>query len=428
MKQIGLGIICLASALVSSCFLWDNDEPKLKTNEEGEVISLPYLWKRSVQLGEPITNGHTDLQIKLNGNIVLPMTKGPTGRLLAMIDPSDGKILWEWDDRFVQETEDILLYKSYQFENLILFPAGSRLYSINLQNGQTHWKSRNNLDRSFWSHVYGKDEDFYLFGRSDSFPDSVDQTVIFKGNILNGQYEEYLIPDFTMDYFFPGNRIGDVTAALPVVVDGKDHLAVVWQEPFFEFFWQSYLGLYDQTTRQWVYEKIIINPEKSFNGVLLNPPLIYKDRIYMAVGFELACHDLRTGQQYWRRKFDGEIFFSNFLIEEDMVIVNNEDQWVYALDPITGNQLWKTRGSGTSSKMSYMNGVVYFNGGASGKLHAVDIREGKTVWKIDPKLIGEFPDEIFWKTAIYTIPGENGKKGKVISLTGNNAYCFEAYR
>jgi outer membrane protein assembly factor BamB len=75
-----------------------------------------------------------------------------------------------------------------------------------------------------------------------------------------------------------------------------------------------------------------------------------------------------------------------------------------------------------------MNGVVYFNGGASGRLHAIDIREGKTVWKIDPKLIGEFPNEIFWGTAIYTLPGENGKKGKVISLTGNNAYCFEAYR
>ena len=82
----------------------------------------------------------------------------------------------------------------------------------------------------------------------------------------------------------------------------------------------------------------------------------------MAVGFELACHDLRNGQQYWRKKFDGEIFFSNFLIEEDMVIVNNEDQYVYALDPMTGNQLWKTRGSGTSSKMSYMNGVVYSTG------------------------------------------------------------------
>jgi glucose dehydrogenase len=56
-----------------------------------------------------------------------------------------------------------------------------------------------------------------------------------------------------------------------------------------------------------------------------------------------------------------------------------------------------------------MNGVVYFNGGAPSKLHAVDIRSGKTVWKIDPQKIGSNREEIFMDTAIYTIPGENGK-------------------
>lgn len=428
MKRISVSIILLVSSLVSSCFLWENDTPKYRTNEEGEIISFPFLWKVNLHKDIPLFNGTLDFPIYFQENIVVPMTDGEEGRLLVMLDPSDGKVLWEWDDRFVPATEEILVGRHFQYEHLFFYTMGSRLYCINLESGQTHWRSRNNLERSFYTHVYGKELDFFMFGRSDSYPDSVDQTVIFKGNILNGQYEEYLIPDFTMDYFFPGNRIGDVTAALPVDLDGKEYLAVVWQEPFFEFFWQSYLGLYDQTTRQWVYQKAIINPEKSFNGVLLNPPLIYRDRIYLAVGFELACHDLRTGQQYWRKKFDGEIFISNFLIEEDMVIVNNEDQYVYALDPMTGNQLWKIRGSGTSSKMSYMNGVVYFNGGASGKLHAIDIREGKTVWKIDPKLIGEFPNEVFRGTAIYTLPGENGKKGKVISLTGDNAYCFEAYR
>jgi outer membrane protein assembly factor BamB len=244
----------------------------------------------------------------------------------------------------------------------------------------------------------------------------------------SGLYEEYLIPNFTMDYYASGNRIGDVTAVAPLQLDGREYLAVVWQEPFFEFNWQSYLGLWDIENEVWVYEKAIINPEKSFNGILLNPPVVYQDRIFLGVGFELACHDLRTGVQQWRRKFDGEIFFSNFLIEEGKLVVNNEDQNIYCYEPISGNLLWKTKGSGTSSKMSYLNGVVYFNGGASGKLHAIDIRSGKTVWKIDPKLVGEHKEEIFMGTAIYTIPGENGKKGKVISLTGNYAYCFEAYR
>jgi len=409
---------------VISCFR--EEGPKLQTNGQGEVISLPYLWKRSLHLNDPISNGFTDLQIKFNGNIVIPMTKGPTGRILSMIDPENGELIWEWDDRFVKETEDILLYQSYQFNNLLFFPTGSRLYCVNLQNGKTHWRKR--LDRSFFSNVYGKDSDFYMFGKSDAFPDSVEQMIVFKGDIQTGVIEEYLAPDFTMDYFFTGNRIGDVTAVAPLELDGREHLLVVWQEPFFEFFWQSYLGLWDKVNQEWVYKKTIINSEKSFNGVLLNPPVVHEGRVYLAVGFELASHDIRTGEQAWKRKFDGEIFFSNFLIEEGMLIANNEDQFVYAFDPISGRQLWKTPGSCTSSKMSYMNGVVYFNGGATGRLHAVDIRSGKTVWRIDPQKIGSNREEIFMGTAIYTIPGENGKKGKVISLTGNFAYCFEAYR
>jgi outer membrane protein assembly factor BamB len=424
MKSVNTLFILILFLLGSSCFREEN--PKLQTNGEGEVISLPYLWKKNLHKGDPDFNGNFHFPIYFEGNPIIPMTGGSTGKLLTMIDPVDGKTIWEWDDRFVQETEEIQINHTHQFNNLLFYSMGSRLYSINLETGRTQWRKR--LDRSFKTRAYGKDSDFYIFGRSDAFPVSMEQAIIFKGDIQTGVIEEYLAPDFTMDYFFTGNRIGDVTAAVPVELDGREHLLVVWQEPFFEFFWQSYLGLWDKVNEKWVYEKTIINEEKSFNGVLLNPPVVHEGRIYLGVGFELASHDIRTGAQYWKKRFDGEIFFSNFLIEEGMLIANNEDQFVYAFDPISGRQLWKIPGSGTSSKMSYMNGVVYFNGGASSKLHAVDIRSGKTVWKIDPQKIGSNREEIFMGTAIYTIPGENGKKGKVISLTGNFAYCFEAYR
>jgi outer membrane protein assembly factor BamB len=402
-----------------------DEDPKLQTNTEGEIISLPYVWKKNLHKGMPESNGVMDFAIYYKQNPIIPMTNGPSGKMLTRIDPEDGKTIWEWDDRFVKATEDILIYRNHQFNNLLFFTAGSRLYSINLETGQTHWKKR--MDRSFQAFVFGKDTDFYIFGPSDAFPDSVVQSIVFKGDIQSGVIEEYLAPDFTMDYFFTGNRIGDVTAAVPVELDGREHLLVVWQEPFFEFFWQSYLGLWDKVNEEWIYEKTIINAEKSFNGVLLNPPVVHEGRIYLGVGFELASHDIRTGAQYWRKRFDGEIFFSNMLIEEGKLIINNEDQFVYAFDPISGRQLWKIPGSGTSSFMSFMNGVVYFNGGATGRLHAVDIRSGKTVWRIDTDNLGQRGDR-FRGTAIYTIPGENGKKGKIISLSGAFAYCFEAYR
>lgn len=412
--------------LSASCM--KEDYPRLQTNAEGEIISLPIVWKKNLHLETPHLNGSLHYPIFFKGNPIIPMTNGTSGRLLAMIDPTDGKTLWQWDDRFVQETERILIGRHHQYENVMVYTMGSRVYGINLESGQTQWRSRNNLNRSFYSRVYGKEDDFFMFGRSDAFPDTIDQTVVFKGNIHTGKYEEYIIPKFTMDYIGPGNRIGDVTAVAPFTFESKDYLAVIWQEPFFEFDWHTYLSLWDIQREDWAYDKIIVNNEIRWNGVLLNPPVIYQDRIYMSVGNFLACHELKTGRQLWIKRFSGEIFFSNFLIEEDMLIAQNEDQFVYCLDPLTGFERWKTKGSGTSSKMSYLNGVVYFNGGASSRLHAIDIRSGKTVWRIDPKLIGNAPGEIFMGTALYTIPGVNGKKGKVISLTGNFAYCFEAYR
>jgi hypothetical protein len=261
MKSVNTLFILILFLLGSSCFREEN--PKLQTNGEGEVISLPYLWKKNLHKGDPDFNGNFHFPIYFEGNPIIPMTGGSTGKLLTMIDPVDGKTIWEWDDRFVQETEEIQINHTHQFNNLLFYSMGSRLYSINLETGRTQWRKR--LDRSFKTRAYGKDSDFYIFGRSDAFPVSVEQAIIFKGDIQTGVIEEYLAPDFTMDYFFTGNRIGDVTAAVPVELDGREHLLVVWQEPFFEFFWQSYLGLWDKVNEKWVYEKTIINEEKSFN-------------------------------------------------------------------------------------------------------------------------------------------------------------------
>ena len=78
--------------------------------------------------------------------------------------------------------------------------------------------------------------------------------------------------------------------------------------------------------------------------------------------------------------------------------------------------------------MSYLNGIVYFVGGSSGKLHAIDVNTGKHVWKLDALKLGE-PDWGHFKTnAVYVFPAEGNKSAKVIALSHLYAYCFEAYQ
>jgi outer membrane protein assembly factor BamB len=141
----------------------------------------------------------------------------------------------------------------------------------------------------------------------------------------------------------------------------------------------------------------------------------------------LVCHDISTGEQVWKRPFSQDFMFSGFIIEEDKIIANNENLTLYCLDPESGSTIWTGEGAGTSSRMSYLNGIVYFVGGSDSKFHAVDIETGQTVWRLNAEKLEGY-DGKFKTNAVYVIPGESGKKGKVIALTHMNAYCFEAYR
>jgi outer membrane protein assembly factor BamB len=167
--------------------------------------------------------------------------------------------------------------------------------------------------------------------------------------------------------------------------------------------------------------------EPNLNGVSLAQPAIYNNKFYANIGHELVCHDIATGNQVWKRQFEQDFMFSGFIIEENKIIANNEDLKLYCINPETGNNIWTGEGSGTSSRMSYLNGIVYFVGGGDGKLHAVDVSNGKTVWRLDASKF-ENLDASFGPNAVYAIPDENGKKGKVVALTGMYAYCFEAYQ
>ena len=134
-----------------------------------------------------------------------------------------------------------------------------------------------------------------------------------------------------------------------------------------------------------------------------------------------------TGKPIWSVPFPEGFGPSSFIITDNKLIANCEDTYTYCLDPLTGRQLWKEKSSGTSTPISYLNGVVYFSGGGDGKLHALDATTGKHLWKL------KSPDESVNSGAWFygvcvAVPGKNGGKGRVVATTGLNAYGYEAIR
>ena len=118
---------------------------------------------------------------------------------------------------------------------------------------------------------------------------------------------------------------------------------------------------------------------------------------------------------------------SGFVIQDGKIFGNNDNRFTYCLDLETGRQIWKEESSGSASPISYLNGVLYFMGGGDGRLHAIDANTGKHLWRLRSPDVDKNSGAFFYGTCV-AVPGQGGKKGRVVATTGLNAYGYEAIR
>ena len=414
----------ILTVLLTLLFACKKDMP-LDRTANGVVVSRSYNWKTPQYSGGPsMTGSYFMSPIYYNGNIAVP-TIGEGKQYMTLLDSDNGNILWKWSDLFQPDTEQIDIYYYYQQGNLLTYQKGNRSYCINMDTGATQWKFRR--DNYFLVSFSGLNNDYFSFGSSPAYP-NLDVKTLYKGDVQTGSQEEFLVPNFTGIHTM-GDRMADVTKAIPYMLNGAQHLVITWQELTSSDYWffQTNLALYNLETNQWIYEKKEMN-EPNINGVVLAPLKFYDGKVYANVGKELVCHDIATGAQLWSRSFAQDFMFSGFVIAEGKIVANCEDGYTYGIDPDTGAILWQTRSSGTSGRMSYLNGVVYFVGGASGKLHAIDVASGRMLWAIEAPNLGEDSGNNFKTNAVYVFEAANGNPARVIALSHLYAYSFDAER
>ncbi len=108
-----------------------------------------------------------------------------------------------------------------------------------------------------------------------------------------------------------------------------------------------------------------------------------------------------------------------------MIVMDDGRRKLVAFNTATGNKLWEETSAGTNSYLSELNGVVYYGSSGDGRIHAVDIETGKHLWRL--KSYDSYKDErYFYMKQCIVVPGENGKKGRVIVSSYSHGYCFEA--
>ena len=339
-----------------------------------------------------------------------------------MLSSATGEVLWEWNDLF-EEDKYFDVARQYQHNEHLAFKQGTRFYVLDLSNGTTLQKKDESYDAGGMS---GMDETFFIAGNS-----LADLSIPFVGSIYSGDIngaKNYLLftPAYSYEHVSINNITGFVTGITAFRDEQNDVLLAYGFADALPEGGDIYAGVYNYTQRRSVVEKqpLALGVPSYGSGT----PIIYENKVYFSPDRSIICLDLYTGRRLWKRDFPEGFTFSGFIVAEGKIIANNEDTYLYALDPETGNQLWKEKSSGTSSKMSHLNGVVYFTGGGDGLLHAVDIETGKHLWRLrSPDL--EVNSGAWFKARVSVLPPENeGERGKVIVSSYLSAFCYEAAR
>ena len=416
-------ILLVFFIFMASCH--KDDDTNNQTDENGVITSLSYQWKKSLHNGDTFnSNGRIKSPIYYNGNIAIPTTNGENSRFLTMINPTNGETIWQWNDNYLPYSNQISIFEKYQHNNLLTYQTGTKSYCVNLDDGTTQWKFRR--DSPFDVRLYPSYGGNFFNSSSFVNNEGYNEQIMTKVEINTGNLTtEVIRANYSGDYINSSNFIGGVTNVTKLATNNNLY-ALTYAEPSPNWVVNSYLGLYNASTQQWVYERKLMAPSTTNSSAY--EPKIYNNKLYAWVGKNIVCHNLDTGEQIWRKSFPQDFLFSGFIIEDDKIIANNEDTYTYCLNPENGNIIWKTESSGTSGRMSYLNGIVYFVGGSTGKLHAIDVSNGEHVWKINAGNLGESGSSSFKTNAVYVFEAENGNPAKVIALSHLNAYCFDAYQ
>lgn len=436
-KLLNTAILCFGMAVLSCCEKESIINNKEVTDANGVVVKKNYLWKIPTSNSRTQSVGGIIAPIILNNKIITNYfyDSNPTNQKcdLELLDLDSQEPIWKWRDFIYpeQQTPTSMGYLGighYVYNNTYIFHSGPITYCVDLNNGKTRWKVKNEF---FWSfpQLYENGSEYYVAGNSIvNQQKKILATGIFRGDAETGETTEIVTPKYSRNYERDmGDGIslwGDMAEIMPIEENGEKLLFIAFVESRNVNQSDGYIGLYNMTTKKWVYERKQLFPEVIVD--ISSGHIMRRDnKIYLVAGNLVACVDWRTGERLWN-KHDMPSFANILgLFDDKYLMLYDSMRGVYCVDADTGQEYWKQTGEVLSYTAFYYDQGIYYYA-ADGKLKARDFKTRKLLWEItsdtDGKTDGHFA---FFVTGV---PGKNGKKGKIYARTGFDMYCYEAIK
>jgi outer membrane protein assembly factor BamB len=362
-------------------------------------------------------------------NKLLVKTRKNRERVLRMIDLSNGQTLWEWNDWIEKNVFDGDCYPYIQ-NNKLTWLSSFEDYQINLDNGKTVWKNSFKEDYNRWCSGFG---DIFLaehLYNREILPEKGGGSVVVMSNI-DGKPLVKFKPKYDIEKLSFDDYGWAYTAFGVPFMKNNDTLILVKLKdppPALPRTSVEWLSLYNLSKNEWIYERKKLKNNATTVGIT-HPSIISNDKVYHGGQGAIVCHDLMTGNKIWESNDDtrNSYIFAGILVADGKVYANSDSGNLTCINANGGNVLWQIRSSGSSTALTYLNGVVYFVGGGDGKLHAVDAETGEYIWKIESPDIGKNKFASF-SGLCAVVPGVGSEKGKIVVTSGLNAFCYEAIR
>jgi len=403
---------------ISLFLLSCSPENKKSINPLGFIEKINPLW--TTVLLDDFNNGigiQGNTHAMNNGNVVLFNGVKNTFQTLNGLDVNTGKIIWTFDKDMVRNGNFVHDH-FYSNGNYTIFKSLKDYYIFNISNGR-YQKETSQIS---YVSVYGLQNNFYI---PMEFSDSLNNTYycVTKGDFLNlDGIQKISCPIYSIKASTPLGRYSFMRNTVPFEQSGNRLILMAYSvaKSNGSQGMASYWSLYNETKENWIFDSVRI--EDSITGP--HDAFYYNSKFYITDQTNLYCYSSLDAELLWQKEFPAQIDAMNIIEEHNKIVINCVNYTSYCINADSNTQIWQENTAASTSNIHYQDGVVYFIGGDTGKLHALDINTGKHYWKVVvPHLDG--PGSSFSKH-VGGMPAQNGKKGKIFTSSFTRAYCFEA--
>lgn len=356
-----------------ACRKGDELKPTPNPYPIDSTTTLNVLWQQAMNPAD--TFDYLSMQAMFYGDNVIFSRADYTAynEPILAFDRLTGAKKWEWQPEIKPALLGTHRNSAFLFDEALALNYARDLYSINAITGQINW--------GYTVPAYGDGiaraakVGNYLYHVNDNSLIADTSSYFVRTSISSPKWDTIYtlqsIDNYSPGFEMPGVWINPAGDTILILQNRQ------WNFPASD----GKIDLWALNLRTRKPEWVDYDIEPSGNSSVRDP-YIYENRVYFLGLDRIMCFDVTNGAKIWERTFPGDnTMVGDILIVEGKLFVKpTNDGNLYALNPNTGNIIYKVPKTGYSNvTFEYHKGRIYFCTSGEGKLYGIQVSDGKVI-------------------------------------------------